>query len=282
MESSVPSRTAQGAAMHRAAHQLLDRPVIFEDPLALKIIGPESAEEIRQGVARQSKPESGGLRAFLSVRSRFTEDSFAAAYERGARQYVLLGAGLDTFAYRAVSRFAGVTVFEVDHPATQNWKRERLREVGIAIPGIVTYAPVDFERETLRDGLTRANFDFGRPAFFAWLGVVPYLSREAVMGTLSFVGQTMKSGSEIVFDYPTPADPSDKSSRFEEMAKRVAALGEPFRSAFEPAELKQDLAKAGYSLVEDMDSRALNALYFQGRSDGLSLRGRGHIMRAKV
>jgi methyltransferase (TIGR00027 family) len=282
MESSVPSQTAQGAAMHRAAHQLLDRPLIFEDPLALKIIGLESAEEIRQGVARHAKPESGGLRAFLSVRSRFTEDSFAAAYERGVRQYVLLGAGLDTFAYRAASRFPGVAVFEVDHPATQNWKRERLREVGIAVPDVVTYAPVDFERETLRDGLTRANFDFGKPAFFAWLGVVPYLSHDAVMGTLSFVGQTMKPGSEIVFDYPTPADPSDKSGGFEEMARRVAALGEPFRSAFDPVELTQALAKIGYSLVEDMDSRLLNALYFKERSDGLSLRGRGHIMRARV
>jgi methyltransferase (TIGR00027 family) len=195
---------------------------------------------------------------------------------------VLLGAGLDTFAYRAVPRFPGVSVFEVDHPATQNWKRERLHEVGIAVPSAVTYAPVDFERETLRDGLARANFDFEKPAFFAWLGVVPYLSREAVMGTLSFVGQTMKPGSEIVFDYPTPPDPSDTSGRFEEMAKRVAALGEPFRSAFDPAELEQDLLKTGYSLVEDMDSRSLNALYFKGRSDGLLLRGRRHIMRAKL
>jgi methyltransferase (TIGR00027 family) len=268
--------------MYRAAHQLLDRPLIFDDPLALKIIGPASAEDVRLGVARQAKPESGGSRAFLAVRSRFTEDSFAAAYKRGVRQYVLLGAGLDTFAYRAVLQFPDVAVFEVDHPATQNWKRERLREVGIAIPSVVTYAPVDFERETLRDGLTRANFDFEKPAFFAWLGVVTYLSREAVMGTLSFVSQSIVPESEIVFDFPTPADPGDKAGGFEDMAKRAAAMGEPFLSTFDPVELRQDLAKAGYSLVEDMDSCALNALYFAGRSDGLILRGRGHVMRAKV
>ncbi len=124
---------------------------------------------------------------------------------RGVGQYVLLGAGLDTFAYRAIRQ--GLRVFEVDHPATQAWKRARLSEVRIATPDWVTYAPVDFERENIKDGLARAGFDLSRPAMFAWLGVTPYLTREAVMATLAFVA-TLPKGTEIVFDYP--AAPNDK------------------------------------------------------------------------
>ena len=198
MEQNQPSRTAQGAAMHRAAHQLVDPPPIFTDPLAMRIIGEEAATELREGRDVHTATESAGLRAFVAVRSRFTEDCLIAAMARGVRQYVLLGAGLDTFAYRG--RHEGLHVFEVDHPATQSWKRARLAEVLIAVPDQVTYAPVDFESETLRDGLARAGFDFGRPAMFAWLGVTPYLTRDAVMATLAFVASLAK-GSEVIFDY---------------------------------------------------------------------------------
>jgi methyltransferase (TIGR00027 family) len=280
MEQNQPSRTAQGAAMHRAAHQLVDRPPIFDDPLALKIIGEEAEAELR-GRDDGAMTTSNGLRAFIATRSRFTEDCLAEAMARGVGQYVLLGAGLDTFAYRAVRK--GLRVFEVDHPATQGWKRARLSEVAIAVPDWVTYAPVDFERETIREGLARVGFDFSSPAMFAWLGVVPYLTREAVIGTLAFVASLAK-GSEIVFDYaevPGKETPEQRA-HFDAMAERVAASGEPFRSFFEADALAHEVKAQGFSFVENLNAAALNARYFKGRSDGLALRGRGHLMHARV
>lgn len=281
MEASQPSRTAQGAALHRAAHQLLDHPPVFADPLALRIVGEEAAGELRAGRDPHAMTGAAGLRAFIAARSRFSEDCLAAAMARGVRQYVLLGAGLDTFAYRAPR--PGLRVFEVDHPATQGWKLSRLAEVGITVPVSVTYAPVDFERETIGEGLKRVGFAFDEPAVFAWLGVTPYLTREAVMATLAFVSSLAK-GSEIVFDYAQPPGRTGAAhdKGFEEMAARVAASGEPFLSLFDGETLKHDIVALGFSFVEDLDSKALNARYFGGRNDGLALRGRGHLMHARV
>jgi methyltransferase (TIGR00027 family) len=281
MQDNQPSRTAQGAAMHRAAHQLVDNPPVFADPLALRIVGEDAATELREGRDVRAMTASTGLRAFIAIRSRFTEDCLGEAVGRGVCQYVLLGAGLDTFAYRAPRE--GLRIYEVDHPATQAWKRQRLAEVAIITPDWVTYAPVDFERETLREGLARAGFDFAKPAVFAWLGVTPYLTRDAVMGTLAFVA-TLAKGSEIVFDYaePTESHDADQREHFEAMAARVAASGEPFRSSFEPDALVRDVKGVGFAFVEDLDAATLNARYFRGRTDGLSLRGRGHLLHARV
>src|SRR5215469_5965901 len=280
MEENQPSRTAQGAAMHRAAHQLLDVPPIFVDPLAITIAGADAEAAIREN-REEIATRSPGLRAFIAARSRFTEDCLAAAMARGVAQYVLLGAGLDTFAYRAPRE--GLQVFEIDHPATQGWKRARLTEVSIATPAWVTYAPVNFETETIRDGLKRAGFDFSAPAVFAWLGVTPYLTHEAVITTLAFIASLAK-GSEVVFDYPETSVDNDPERRqeIEAFAARVAALGEPMRSAFEATALMRELKALGFSFVEDFDADALNARYFQGRQDGLMLRGRGHLMHVRV
>jgi methyltransferase (TIGR00027 family) len=277
-----PSATAQGAAMHRAAHQLLDDPKIFTDPLALRIIGEDAERALRSGKAPHVHTRSAPMRAHIAVRSRFTEDCLAEAVARGVDQYVVLGAGLDTFAYR--SALGKLRVFEVDHPATQGWKRERLQALGIAVPEGLRYAPVDFERETLADGLARAGFDFAAPAFFAWLGVVPYLTRDAVMATLTFIAKKLKPESEIVFDYPATSRGMSWGERAAALmlAARVAAAGEPFRSFFVPEELCEALRAIGFSRVDDRDAEKLNALYFAGRSDGFRLRGRAHIMRARV
>jgi len=276
MESNRPSLTAQGAALHRAAHQIVDRPTIFADPLALRIVGAQAEADVRTGSERHTQKAASRMRAFLAVRSRYTEDCFAEAFGQGVRQYVVLGAGLDTFAYRNARD--GLRVFEVDHPATQGWKRERLQSAGIAIPDALTYAPVDFERETLHEGLRRAGFDFGKPAFFAWLGVVPYLSREAIFATLGFVAREMKTQSEILFDYAEPS----QSPALAELAKRVAEIGEPLRSFFNPDELARELRALGFAFVEDANADRLNSLYFSDRNDGLALGGAAHIMRARV
>jgi len=281
MHAEFPSRTALGAALYRAAHQLVDKPPVFEDPLALRIVGEAMAEGLRGGRERHGLPQAAPLRAFIAMRSRYAEDSFAQDHDRGTRQYVLLGAGLDTFAYR--QRHRGVTVFEVDHPATQAWKRRLLAESGIAIPESAVYAPVDFEHESLRDGLVRARFDFARRAFFAWLGVTPYLSADAIRRTLFFVA-ALPSQSEIVFEYAEPRNGDDDAPNrfFAAMSARVAAAGEPFRSFFAPQEMATMLRETGFGEIEDLDCAALNARYFAGRADGLCLRGSAHMIRART
>ena len=156
LEEGLPSKTALGAALHRAAHQILDDPKIFDDPLALPIIGTKRESALRADLERyRTRPYE---RAFLVLRSRYAEDQLAQAIRREVRQYVILGAGLDTFPYRSLYPDATLRVFEVDHPATQAWKRRRLQEAGITIPGSLTFAPVDFERQTLIDGLAQAGF----------------------------------------------------------------------------------------------------------------------------
>lgn len=164
-----PSLTALAAAAHRAAHQL-DGAQLFADPLAIPIVGEEAARQSRANAS------SFGMRIFIAARARFAEDTLAESLARGVTQLVVLGAGLDTYAYRGAER-AKLSIFEVDHPATQAWKRERLAEIGITPDGNVHYAPVDFENERIADGLARAGFDPNQRTFFFWLGVTPYLAR---------------------------------------------------------------------------------------------------------
>jgi methyltransferase (TIGR00027 family) len=266
--------------MRRAAHQFLDDPRVLDDPLALTIIGRGAADALSAG----SKPaEALGavyLRAFVAARSRFAEDELARAVERGAKQYVILGAGLDTFAYR--NPHVDLRVFEVDHPSTQGWKRQRLETEGIVIPPSVTFAPVDFESQTLADGLRLAGFQADAPTFFSWLGVTPYLKPETVLVTLRLI-ITMCRENGIVFDYALPRFSLGKLSRlaFDILANRVAAAGEPFQGFFEPTRLANDLRAMGYRHVQDLNADQINALYFTNRSDGLRVGGGlGHLMLA--
>src|ERR1700692_1658268 len=168
MEQAVASRTALSVALRRAAHQIYDSPVVFDDPIAVGILGATYAEQLRRTPLRTDRPFSTALRAFLVARSRYAEDNLRRAVSRGVDQYVLLGAGLDTFAYR--NPYAHLRVFEVDHPATQQWKRELLQPNHIAIPESITYTPVDFERQSLAGQLRHAGLNRRAPAFFAWLG----------------------------------------------------------------------------------------------------------------
>jgi methyltransferase (TIGR00027 family) len=270
-----PSRTALRVAMRRAAHQLIDEPKVFDDPLAGAIAG-----EAEDGDSAQH-PFSRALRAFLAVRSRYAEDQLARAVERGVKQYVVLGAGLDTFAYR--NPYPGVRVFEVDHPATQEWKRARLEEAHISIPDEVTFAPVDFERESLAEGLMRAGFDTQRPAFFSWLGVTPYLTRGAFDATVRFIAG-MAPGSGVVFDYAIERRLLSKMQRtaLDAMTARVARAGEPFQLFFDPAALQADLANMGFGEIEDLGKDAINTRYFAGRADGLAVGGGGRLLCAWV
>lgn len=232
MQTGQPSRTAFAAAAHRAAHQLLENGRIFTDPLALRILGQDAETVIREANEHTARRK---MRLFIAVRTRFAEDALAAALERGVRQVVVLGAGLDTCAYRRALP-DGVRVFEVDHPATQAWKRECLVEAAIPIPKSLTFAPVDFERQTLAAGLLDAGFDAAQPTFFTWLGVVPYLTEEAIWSTLAFIAG-LPGGAHVVFDYGDPPDSLSPEARleFEATAARVEALGEAWLTHFVPA-----------------------------------------------
>ena len=226
--------------MHRAVHPVLDRPVLLDDPLAFPILGADR-DELLAGVAPTSR-----LRLFVAARHRLAEQALAAAYVRGTRQCVVLGAGLDTIAYR--NEHADLRVFEVDHPATQAWKRERLAEAGIA--EAATYVGVDFERDDLMSRLVDEGFDATRPAVFVWLGVVPYLTRGAVATTLRALGTV--PGAEVVLDHAGTERDAAGEERHRRLAERVAALGEELTEAWAPGEMAQLLTRSGFTEVEEL------------------------------
>jgi methyltransferase (TIGR00027 family) len=283
MHNDRPSRTAIRVAMRRAAHQLLDDPLVFRDPLATRILGPARVEAIRANLAEYDRKRGAkGLRALLAARSRVAEDALAVSVVKGVRQYVVLGAGLDTFAYRNPHEADGLRVFEVDHPGMQAWKRGALHKFEIAIPESVTFVPVDFERQVAATELRLAGFDPTKPAFFSWLGVTMYLLPDTVMQTLGWIAEASRGGGGVVFDYSLAASELGLVGRliYHMVARRVRRAGEPWLSRFVPARLVADMHRLGFTDVEDLAPEVINSRYFAGRSDGLRVHGLAHIMRA--
>lgn len=281
MQEGKFSRTAQRVAIRRAAHQLLDQPRVLDDPLALRIIGCEAAEALRSD-PKERHAFSRAFRAFMAARSRYAEDELASAVAHGVAQYVVLGAGLDTFAYRNPHPL--LQVFEVDHPDTQAWKREQLQSAGIAIAPSLTFVPVDFERQTLADGLQQSGFNAKAAAFFSWLGVTPYLTHAACMTTLSFIAR-LPAGSGVVFDFAIDRKLLNIGQRMalDALSKRVARYGEPFQLFFDPEKLQDQLKSLGFHRTEFLQREQLNARYFKDRADELRVRGGlGHLMGAWV
>lgn len=278
MQSGQPSRTAQGAAAHRAVHQIVEDGFIFTDPFAVEILD----ENMRARLPEMADdPSHRPMRLFIAARSRFSEDSLAACVARGIRQVVILGAGLDTFALRNPHAGKGVRVFEVDYPATQAWKRERLKQAGLAVPASLTFAPVDFERQSLADGLTAAGFRIDRPAYFQWLGVVPYLSREAIVTTLNFIAGI--SGAEVVFDYGEPLENLAPEIRAEvaAIAAQAAARGEPWLSLFDPADMFSLLRDRRFAHVEDLSRADFADRYYGHLKQGIRTGAGPHLVHAK-
>ena len=266
MQTGRPSRTALRVAQRRAIHQVLDRPPVLNDPIAVPLLGAEFAFDPEKESSRFAR----AFRAFMAARSRHAEDQLAHAVAGGLSQYVVLGAGLDTFAYR--NPFGQIRVFEVDFPATQEWKRSLLAAASIPIPANLAFVPLDFEHMTLAEGLATAGFDATLSAFFAWLGVVPYLSLPAFRSTIESIGR-LPAGSGVCFDFAQP--PEDLDPRylrvFQALAARVAAAGEPFRLFFTPGQLEQELRAAGFTRIEIRTPGEVNEMYFAGRSDGLAM-----------
>jgi methyltransferase (TIGR00027 family) len=266
VKTGKASKTALRVAIRRAAHQLMEQPRILDDPIAVRLIGPAYARDLE----RASHKVARDFRSFMAVRSRYVEDRLAEAVSKGVQQYVVLGAGLDTFAYR--NPFSSLRVFEVDFPATQQWKRAMLDEAAVAEPETVTFVPLDFEHKTLAAGLAEAGFLSNAPAFFGWLGVVPYLTLAAFRATLETIAQ-LPADSAVSFDYavaPETLSPVGRTA-FDALAGRVAAAGEPFQLFFTPETMALELNRAGFQRIEQLNSDHLNEIYFKNRADGLKL-----------
>lgn len=285
MEAGRPSETSTLAALIRAGHLLLDgEPKVLCDDLALALSGVEDEHALRatlEGLAAElihrTDADFGDkvfdlYRAFALVRNRYAEDELQKAVAGGVDQYVILGAGLDSFAYRRPDLMEVLRVFEVDHPATQNWKRGRLQELAVQLPPNLTFVPIDFETQALADELDAAGYDRNKPGFFSWLGVTQYLGDDAIFGTLATVARGAP-GTEIVFEY------SLEDSLLDEIGQRLLALSrelslareEPLLSFFNPDGLSQRLRSVGFSDIEHFGPEEANARYFCGRADGLAL-----------
>ena len=283
MEEGRPSKTAFGVARRRAVHQLFDEPpLVLDDPIAVRILGPETEAAIHADRAQHATDFSRAFRAYIVARSRYAEDHLRGAVSKGVTQYVVLGAGLDTFAYR--NPFDHLKVFEVDHPATQQWKRHLIQRAAIEVPPSLTYTPVDFEKQTWTDGLAETAFDFDEPAFCSWLGVTPYLTLEAFRATIRAIA-AMPEKSGVTFEYALPRALLSFQEKIahDMLAERVAIAGEPFQLFFSPEQMQSELRGAGFRAIEELTLKEVNARYFTRRADGLTLKGGGaRFITAKV
>ena len=279
MKPDQPSRTALLIARQRAAHQVLDRGSILHDPFAMKILR-EDEKDVLQFANKHPLASIGRL--FSTARSRIAEDALSDAVERGVRQIVILGAGLDTFALRNPHGALEIRIYEVDHLATQAWKRERLAEAQIELPPSLILVPVDFERDDLGEKLVAAGFQQNSPTFFTWLGVVPYLTQEAIARTLDYISSI--PNSEVVFDYMEPPEAFSEELRQIEKARaeQLAKIGERSDTRFDPAAIAEILRSHGFSDIEDISFQEI-ASRFGPAVQGLAPGHAGlHVVHAKL
>lgn len=267
-QRNIPDNTAVRTALWRALHVEADPlPHVFEDDVGLRLVNPEDGWRKRQDMSPFTRP----FRASIVARARFVEDLVAQQVARGITQYVILGAGLDTFVQRKPELASGIKVFEIDQPATQSWKRQRLVELGFGIPACLHFVPVDFEAgEAWADRLGASGFDFGRPAIVASTGVSMYLTKEAIMLTLRQVAR-LASGSTFVMSFTLPIELNEPETRpgVERAAAGAKANGTPWLSFFTPSEMLTLAQEAGFKEVEHISAEALGERYFTDRSDGL-------------
>ena len=277
MKSDEPSRMALMVARQRAAHQLLDHGAILDDPFAMKILR-EGERDLLQFANEHPLASIGRL--ITAARSRIAEDALSKAVEGGVRQVVILGAGLDTFALRN-PHAARISIFEVDHPATQAWKRQRLVEARLAPPPWLTFVPVDFEQDDLQQKLSSAGFQRTSAAFFTWLGVVPYLTRDAIDDTLGYIASI--PNSEVVFDYAEPPETFTEDVKAYTAARmaQLEKIKEQWVSRIEPAGVAAILRSHGFDGMEDISFQQVVSRF--GRDvQGLATGQAGvHVVHAK-
>ena len=267
----------------RAAHTRLDPHPLIDDPWG-DLLVPES---VKRALAASNAILDESLmrsRSYPNVvmRSRYAEDALQAAVAGGVRQYVLIGAGFDSFSLRLPKFAANLQIFEIDFPATQRLKLERIGACGITLPDNVHFIAADLSKESVAAALARSPFETNRLSFFSWLGVTMYLTREANLATLRSIASCSPAGSEVVFTYLDERVFQEQSESFRELEQRVAAVGEPFLSGFDPGELGSNLAACGLDLAEDLNGRESAARYDRGGAHGLGQSTFSHIALVRV
>jgi methyltransferase (TIGR00027 family) len=278
MNNPEGSLTSAGAAALRAAHQLLDgSPKLLADPVILRLLDAGQLGQIRNNPRYFQEPRLLDLRSHIVLRSRYTEDRLAQAYFRGIRQYLVLGAGLDTFAWRRPVGMEDLLVFEADHPATQAQKRQRLLQAGIDLPANYEMVAVDFESGRLVESLQKSAFDPKVPSFISCLGVMIYLSEAAVDGIFRCIAG-LPAATEFVFTFGQRRTSPDSR----ETAARVAEIGEPWRTFQQPDELAGKLRGMGYASIHFLEPAEAVALYYAGRPHGLPAPSHCSIATATV
>jgi len=269
------SRTALGTAYMRAVHQLIDAPPrILDDPLVVRLLGPAAVQRINTTVESYQTSEHRFLRAHVVLRSRFAEDRLAAAVRRGVTQYIILGAGFDTFALRQPDWARPLRILEVDHAGTQAMKRTQLDAAGLDLPKNAAFAAIDLEHESLRDGLLRYQVSLEKPTFFSWLGVTMYINENAIDAVLQSMAE-FPEGSETVLTFAPP--PGESPSPFDQ---RAAQLGEPWVSYFTPEALEAKLRGAGFLNLEFLSPEEAEVRYFRDRPHDLPAPRRTNIVCA--
>lgn len=303
MKPGQASITALVTAYCRAYHASHDEFKIFDDSLVGKMFSDAECKFFNQNLAGLLKvinlqlaatdPDAASALAYVMQnhsgpitlsRSRYAEDCLEQAINQGVRQYVILGAGLDTFAYRHPDLLEKVQVFELDHPDTQAMKVERLRLLGIEMPTQLHFVPIDFTKESFTEALLSSRFDPHQLSFFSWLGVTYYLSQEIFYSVLGAIAQLAAKGSTVVFDYMEldAFDPQKASRRVQLLQAIASQTGEPMKSGFNPIDLPQELNTFGLYLLEDLNPPEIEKRYFQNRSDGYHAFEQVHFARAVV
>jgi methyltransferase (TIGR00027 family) len=277
-----PSRTAILSAVARAVHREEPAPWVIYDYLALPLAGQEGLALLDRMRAQVPQPYLLAFSRWMCVRARFAEDIAEQAATTGTAQYVILGAGLDSFAYRRGDLLRRLRVFEVDHPATQAWKRRRLAELGVQLPAGLVFAPVDFERQTLREGLAQAGFGFGQLAVVSWLGVTMYLTLDAIRATLATLAGC-QPGTRVVLTYnqPTAVLTGSTAQIAATFAALAADMGEPFLSRLLPTEIAQLLHEHGFGQITDFGPDQARAAYFPKQAD-VEIAGAQRLIAATV
>ena len=265
-----PENTAVRVALWRALHLEVDAlPHVFEDAVGLKLAAPEDGWRNRPDMSPFTRP----FRASIVARARFIEDLVAAQAALGVGQYVILGAGLDTFAQRRTELASRLLVFEIDQPGAQAWKRQRLVDLGFGIPSFLRLVPVDFEAgDAWWERLAAAGFDAKQPAIVASTGVSMYLTKEAIAATLRQVA-ALAPGSTLAMSFMLPVELAEPDVRpgIERAAAGARASGTPFISFFLPTEMMTLARDAGFREVQHVSAAALTQRYFAGRTDGLRI-----------
>lgn len=299
METQTASRTAMSTALMRALHTRLDPQPLINDPWGDRLV-PASVRDMIFDAAvarmdtsaraqamssRDSIVDDTLLRspAFANVitRTRYTEDALEQAVNEGVRQYVLIGAGFDSFVLRRPEFARDLQVFEIDHPATQALKLERIRDCGITLPSSVHFIAADLSQESVAAALSRSAFSPAAASFFSWLGVTMYLTREANLATFRSIASCSPAGSLVAFTYMEERTLQSPSAAFQELQQRVSAMGEPFLSGFDPDNLGAELRQCGLELIEDVPGEEAVQRYHRAGTKGFKNHSSSHLALAR-